>query len=253
MMNLFKFLKKKQVYSLETLLQKAAKESAYRAEFAKRILDEKLLIISNSNFGQERLVKLEVGMKVKVLCLKDGRVPVFTSPERIRDKGIFKREASFIEAKAKDIFELLKGATLILNPYSDYGKEFLPEEIERLLDGSYFKSRQIEIKEATQVLIGQPAKYPTEVVKSLIKVFSNRPEVMTAYVGWIHDPATEDPPHYIFAIDTNGDWRTISDEAGDAAQQILGYEEIVDFIQINHKGSFDDYFTRQTKPFYTKS
>jgi hypothetical protein len=251
-MNLFKFLKKKQEYSFEMLLQKAADQPAYRAEFIKRIPEENVLIISNSDLGSEKFVKMEVGAKINVLKLADGRVPIFTSPERIYDKGIVKAPANYISAKAKDIFELLKGATLILNPYSDYGKEFNPDEVERILNGTYFGSRQIVTKKVTQVLIGQPAIYPTEVVKSLIKLFSNKPDVIAAYLAWIHDPATIDPPHYIFAIETNGDWRTISDEAGDTVQQILGYEEIIDFIQIKRQASFYDYFTEQTKPFYKK-
>jgi len=157
----------------------------------------------------------------------------------------------YISASGQDIFTFLKGAKIILNPYSDYGKKFDPQEIERLLDGTYFKSRQIEIKKDTQVRIGQPAKYPTEVVNSLIKLFSNRPDVVAAYLGWIHFPETADPPHYIFAIETNGDWRTISDEAGAVAQEIIGPDEIIDFVQIDRK-KVNDYFINKTKPFYTK-
>jgi len=252
LMNLFNFLKKKRTISFEELLKKAADKSSYRTEFINRILDENLLIISNSNLGPERFTKLEQGAKINVLRLKDGRIPVFTSKERVHDKGIFNGDANYIEAKAKDIFELLRGATLILNPYSDYGKEFNPEEIQRILDGTYFKSREIKIEKATEVKIGQPAKYPTDVVDALIKLFSNRPEVINAYLGWIHYPETVEPPHYIFAIETIGDWRTLSDEAGFLVQQILGADDIIDFIPIKDGSGLDGYFINKVKPFYAK-
>jgi len=246
-MDLFKFLKKKRSDNLEALLQKAADDPEYRAEFQRRILTEKLLLLTNTKIA-DGLVMLEVGTKINVFTLKDGWIPLFTSPERIYDKGVLKKEMQYISASGQDIFTFLKGAKIILNPYSDYGKKFDPQEIERLLDGTYFKSRQIEIKKDTQVRIGQPAKYPTEVVNSLIKLFSNRPDVVAAYLGWIHFPETADPPHYIFAIETNGDWRTISDEAGAVAQEIIGPDEIIDFVQIDRK-KVNDYFINKTKPF----
>ena len=80
----------------------------------------------------------------------------------------------------------------------------------------------------------------------------NKPEVIAAYLGWIHHPETADPPHYIFAIETTGDWRSTSDEAALVAQKIIGTEEIMDFVQIGKSDFFDDYFINKTQPFYTK-
>jgi len=251
-MDLLKFLKKKQVHSFETLLQMAADDPSYRVEFIKRILTEKLVIISKSDVGNEGFVKLKAGAKVSVYTFPDGRVPIFTSPERIRDKGIFKDNASFLEAKGVDILDFLKGAKLILNPYSDYGKEFSPEEVARLLDGTYFNPREIVVKEKTAVNIGQPVKYPTEVVKALSNLFFTKPNVVAAYLGWIHQPETNDPPHYIFAIDTVGNYKELIKEAGFIVQQILGTEEIVDFIQITNAGGINDYFIKSTQPFYIR-
>jgi len=252
-MDLFSFLKKKQIHNFETLLQKAADNSSYRAEFIKRLLAENFFIITNNKIGVEGLNKLEAGMNVNVFMLKDGRVPIFTSTDRIFDKGIIKKEVQFLEAKGEDIFEFLKGASLILNPYSDYSKEFTPEEVERVLNGTYFNSRQIVVEKASEVRIGRPAKYPTEVVKSLIKLFSSKPDVNAAYVAWIHDPATPDPPHYIFAIRTIGDWGVISEEAGSLVQQILGFEEIFDFFQLKKDGFLNEYFNSEVQPFYKKA
>jgi hypothetical protein len=252
-MNLLKFLKKEKAYSFEMLLQKAADKPAYRMEFLKRILTENLLILTNENTLAEGLYKLQKDTIVHVLTLSDGRVPIFTSKERIFDKGIFKKDSNFLEAKGKDIFEFLKGATLILNPYSDYSKEFLPDEVERLLKGTFFESKQIVVKKNTEVAIGQPAKYPTEVVKALTKIFSNKANVIAAYVGWIYDPKSGDPPHYIFGINADSDFKGTVNEVGYLVEQILGTNEIVDFIQIDDNNSFlSNYFTKSTTPFYEK-
>lgn len=254
-MNLFNFLKKKKTYDFETLLRKAADNPAYRVEFIKRILNEKLLLISNSDLGPEGFIKLQENTKVSVLTFSDGRIPLFTSEQRIFDKGVIKKEVKFLEARAEDIFSFLKGATLILNPYSDYGKEFNPQEVERILNGTYFNNAVTEIKveEDTKVLIGQPAKYPTEIVNALIKLFSNKPEITAAYLGWIKNPTNNEPPHYIFGIKTTGVWADISSEAGFTTKELLPKEEIIDLVQIHENDTFlDGYFTKKTEPFYKK-
>ena len=252
-MDLLKFLRKKKIDSFEELLKKAANEPAHRSEFIKRILTEKLVVITKDQSGPEGYSIVQKGTLIKILSLPDGSIPVFTSKDRIFDKGIIKKEVNVLECKGEDLFNLVKGTNLILNPYSDYGKKFTPEEVERILKGAYFdqNAQPITIKKATKVAIGQPAVYPTNMVKSLVKLFSNKREVVEAYIGWIYDPSSGDPPHYIIAIKMEGNWGNINQEAGYTAQQLLGADEIIDFIQISGKTGFlEDYFAK-TKPFYS--
>ncbi|MFI5139002.1 MAG: enhanced serine sensitivity protein SseB C-terminal domain-containing protein [Sphingobacteriales bacterium] len=254
-MNLFNFLKKRKQHSFEELLKKAADEPAYRAEFIKRILTEKLAVITKGPSGPEGYSIAQKDTLINIFTFPDGRIPIFTSVDRIFDKGIIKEQVNFLECKGEDLFNLVKGAKLIMNPYSDYGKEFSPEETQRLLNGTYFDDnvKQITFDKPTMVRIGQPAKYPTEIVKSLVKLFSVKPDVIAAYLGWIHDPSSNVPPHYIFAIEAKGDWGNVSQAAGFTAQQFLDPSEIIDIIQITGKGGFEDYFITSTKPFYTTS
>jgi len=251
-MDLFKFLRKQKTDSFEELLKKAATNQYYRGEFEKRILTENLVVLTNNKFEDEGFIKLRADTQISIYTYADKRIPVFTSPARITDKGIFKGNKQYFQAKGADIFELLKGANLILNPYSDYGKEFSAEEIQNLLNGNPGSLRQITYEKTTPIQIGQPAIYPTEIIKDLIDLFSKKTEVKAAYLGWFHDPATADPPHYIFAFETTGEWRTLTNEAGFIAQHHLGNDQIVDFLQINGKGSLESYFIKETKPFYTK-
>jgi len=254
-MDLLKFLRKKKTHSFEELLKKAADEPAYRSEFIKKILTEKLVVITKEPSGPEGYFIAQKDTSIKILSLPDGSIPVFTSTERIFDKGVIKEQVNFVEFKGEDLFNLVKGAKLILNPYSDYGKKFTAEEIQNLLNGKYFdqNSQQITVKKDTKVAIGQPAVYPTEMVKSLAKLFSNNSEVTAAYLGWIYDPTSGDPPHYILAIKVAADWGNINKEAGFIAQQFLDATEIIDIIQIKGKDSFlNDYFVN-TKPFYSST
>lgn len=251
-MKLFNFLRKKEVYNFETLLQKVAGNPAYQIEFSRRLLSEKLVIITNAGVAPEGIQFLQEGTMVNIFSFDDGTIPVFTSTDRIFDKGIIKEQVNFLELTGKDLFSnLAVGQAFILNPYSENGKELHPKEIASLLDGTIFKPRQIVFKKNTPVKIGQPTKYPTEVAKSLVKLFSNKPEVEAAYVAWIHDPASDDPPHYIFAIDTKTNYNEIINEAGFLTQKVFGVGEIVDFVQISNLGGINNYFL-STPPFYKK-
>ena len=252
-MGLFNIFKKRP-YDFETLLKRAVTEPAFRIEFYKRILTENLVvIINNTNLPEGEFVSTE-NTKVQVLALKDQRIPVFTSTERIFDNGVIKEKVNFLELEGRVLLKMLTDKTLIINPYSNYGKEILPDEIKKILDGAISTAnvQHLEIKKNTNIKIGQPAVYPTALVKSFTKLFSERLTVEAAYLGWIHDPESDIPPHYIFAVEETGDWNDLTQEMGYLINQIQGTAPIVDLLKIDEKDGICGYFVKSTTPFYKK-
>lgn len=239
---------------IETTLRKASTEPAYRAEFYKKLLSEKLIVLTDKTNLPEGVQTVQENTNINLATLPDGRIPVFTSTSKIFDKGVIKAQVPFLEMKGEDLLKLATGATFILNPYSDYGKELLPDEIKSLLKGTILTDnhRQITIEKETPVQIGQPANYPTEMVNSLKTLFKNRPSVKAAYLGWIFTPSSNEPPHLIFALDIENDKQSITNEAGVTLEQYRNANEIIDFIQLETSGGLSDYFLNQTKPFYVR-
>lgn len=258
-MGLFDSLKKnlsgeqKYSMSLESLLQRAITEPAFRADFYKSLLTANLFVISPKSDIPDGRRTLQEGSTVNLVSLPDGNIPVFTSTERIFDNNVIQEEMQYLQMNGRDLFELAKGASFILNPYSDYGKELLSDEVEKILDGTILteSTKTMTIGKSTEVLVGQPANYPSEMISSLKKLFAERPSIKKAYLGWIHNPKSEDPPHYIFGIDADRDFQDLIPEAGFAAKQYLRSDEFVDFIKID-KGGVSDYLVKNTKPFYEK-
>lgn len=238
--------------TLDQLLQKAAAEPAYRAEFYRRLLSDALIILILK--GTDGAGEQAESEKVQIASYADGRVPIFTSPERIFDQGVIKEQMKYLQVKGEELFNRMRGATFLLNPYSDYGKELLADEIERLLNGSIFSgnSETIRFEEKAQVQIGQPAEYPTELVSSLSVLFGNKPQVKAAYLAWIFNPSDSQPPHYIFGIDAEGDFQELMQEIGFVVEQFLAPDEPVDFIRIENKDGLSAYFLNQTQPFYER-
>jgi type III secretion system (T3SS) SseB-like protein len=154
--------------SLEELLQNAATKPECRPEFYKRLLSDRLVVITTDNGKPDREWVAKENTSVNIVNLSDGRIPVFTTKEKIFDKGIIKEQVKVLELKGDHLFTT-KGATLILNLYSDYGKELLPAEIEQMLNGTILTSthQKITVGKETSVQIAQPANYPTEIVNAL--------------------------------------------------------------------------------------
>lgn len=253
-MGIFDFFNKKQnELTLEQLVQKAMTEPAYRAEFYKKLLTDELVVITtNSNIPEGNQI-LQEKTSVNIVSFPDGKIPVFTSTDRIFDKGIVTEKVEYLQMKGEDLFGFTKGTTFLLNPYSDYGKELLPAEIESLLNGTILtdRAKTLTIEKETQIQIGQPEKYPTDIVNSLRILFTERPNVKAAYLGWIFNPDSGDPPHYIFALDAEGDLQSLTQEAGFTAQQFLEAKDFVDFIKID-SSDLSNYFLTQTQPFYER-
>jgi len=257
-MGIFDIFKKKpqehEGNRLEVALQKAAKEPAWRKTFYELLLTERLVVMtSGTSVVEEGMLK--TGAEIAFVTLPDGRIPVFTSVDRIFDKQVIKDEVHQMTLKGRDLFELAVGASFILNPYSDYGKDLLPGEIADLLNGTIFSPpNTITVQKDTQVLIGQPAEYPLEAIASLKEVFAKYDNVNAAYLGWIDNPESDDPAHYIFAVEGNGDFKDAIHEAGFVAQGHLG-AQIFDIMRISgNRGAdgIEGYFIDSVKPFYKR-
>ena len=142
-MRIFNFFKKKKTDTtfpendLEQVLMKAVKDALHRKEFYTKLLWSELYLLTD---GHHKGVKyLEKGTTVNLIIFKTGQIPVFTSANRIFDKGINKGKVPYIVLKGQNLFALAKGATFILNPYSDYGRELDQQEIAALMNGKIFQ------------------------------------------------------------------------------------------------------------------
>ncbi|HWB28723.1 MAG TPA: enhanced serine sensitivity protein SseB C-terminal domain-containing protein [Chitinophagaceae bacterium] len=254
-MALFDFFKSGgKALALDALLEKAVKDASYRPEFYKRLLSDKLTVITKDLALPQGKQILQEETKINIFSFPDKKIPVFTSPDRIFDKGVVKAQVQYMQMKGYDLFKIVKRATFILNPYSDYGKELLPEEIESILLGKYsnFGYKEVKVNRGAQMQIGQPAKYPTEIADALKAMFVTFPEVRAAYLGWIFAPGSGDPPHYIFAFEGEGDLKDIISKAGLTVQSLFKPGEFADFIKIDNKDGLSNYLLNNTEPFYKR-
>lgn len=242
---------------LERSLVKASTDPSHRPQFIRDLLDSVIYLI---NAGHESLDiqggVLQEGTNINIASWHhhgDEWLPIFSSLKRLQQS--IQNDETYLQLNAKDFFEFTLGANVILNPSHDYGKEFLPAEIESMLDGSIFRTPQsYRVEDETKVILGQPSQFPTALVTALSRLFSKHRTIKAAYLAHFFNPARDEVPHTLIGIDTDGNWDAIVGEAGMVSQDVLAKDEIVDFMRLVPGDTGPShYMLHETKPFYQKS
>ncbi|MGC4003481.1 MAG: enhanced serine sensitivity protein SseB C-terminal domain-containing protein [Pirellulales bacterium] len=245
---------------LERSLMRTAQEPAHRPQFIHDFLNSDVCVgrygatsLAGDDAGEEKIVVSPDQPFSFVTVTSEGQtfLPIFTAVSRL--KATLKAETPYYRLNAKELFNLVRGQLVILNPGWQFGKEFLPEEIERILDGSYLQAgRMNDLTPGTKILIGQPKAYPTQLVAALTKFCATKPQIRRAWVAHFHDPSSADPPHTLISLDIETDAHRTLGEAQYVASQVPIPDPPLDFaLYQNKSGGLDDYFTGQT-PFYQK-
>lgn len=238
--------------NMELLLEKASSEPGLRPKFYKTLLNSELIVLTNEKSGQAGIQTLEQDTVLKIVTMKDGKIPVFTSTDRIFDKGVIKNEIPFVGMNGRSLFETTKGATLVLNPFSDFGKELTAPEIERLLDGSVFKPQeQHEIKKETKVRIGQPANIPNGLEKSLTEFAKTRNEIESIYIAMIERVGSVEHPSLMVGLKITGNEQEVFGELGEAIRPHISEGKHIDMMKISGNDGLSGYFDT-IEPIYKK-
>ena len=182
-----------------------------------------------------------------------GIVPVFSSHARLQE---FAEETKLQEyehsaVNGRELLTILRTAHVILNPVSDYGKEFYPHEIEGLLDGSELKRLKIiAVDESQPVLLSQPINYPAQLVEALKVSFARDKTVKRAYLAQAHQPAIRQSAQLVVGIEADSNYNPSA--AMTIAQESLREEEFISFLRLG-SDTVSTYLRESTQPFYTRT
>ncbi|HEU0162466.1 MAG TPA: enhanced serine sensitivity protein SseB C-terminal domain-containing protein [Rhizomicrobium sp.] len=237
---------------LEAALVRAVQDPAAAAEFYRLLLESELLVLGTAEGREEATEKfnLESGNRLNLVTgEQDGRkyLPVFSSIARMQE--YIKEDSKYLSMVGRDLFDTTRGAPLILNPASEYGKQLAPHEIAQLLDpGSAPRSEPM-------VKMGE-ADYPQDIVDTLTGVFRAHAGVKAAYMIRVTFADRAHEPHPLVGIEMEdgkeGEMRPLMEALNEAAnRQIPG--QVFDVQQIDRKGraAMTDALL-QVEPFYVR-
>ena len=212
---------------LERALQRAMAEPALRPEFYRQLLDSKLFIIGQIGraAGEEDKTAPANDRLMIATLSHEGREyhPLFSALSRLKS---FAQEdgVAHLDFDGRTLFQATKGASFILNPGSECGKMLVPEEIAGMLNDP--ANRQVRAR------IGQPAVYPQALVDGLKALFAKRPEVVGAHLVEIAIEGSDEPPHPMIGVETEGDWGDLSQAMGDV-MKTTDLDTVIDMLALD--------------------
>jgi hypothetical protein len=235
---------------LESLLAAAANEPTRAPEFISELLQAMVVVpgvVSDADGGGQTAT-------FPPLVGRDGASvqPFYTSEERFQETlaAIPGFEGRYIGLPCRAFWEMTRGATLVLNPHSAHGKEFLPGEIAHVLDGEASVTSRV-VDTGTEVMVGRPAHVPPGMEDALSALFARHDEVSEAVLGWKVTPSTNDQSYLLVVVGSEDVRERVG---GDLARSLVLFSQAhpVDVIYTapgrGHLLSGEAPFYRKTTP-----
>ena len=242
---------------LERKLMRAADDPASRPDFYKALLAADIFVIGFTDAEGDGVTTVPAGAKMSIVNWEkqDGTpiIPFFTSLEALQ--LTLKEESRFVALPAKTFLEMTLGSSLVLNPSSPYGKEFVPSEIQALIEtGMNHVAQSRVVQKETKILLGQPAKFPSEMVSALSALLVKHEVVSAAYLCLMHDPSSGENPALVVGFKGDSDLTQAMNEAGSVAADTAPDGEIVDFVVVKSgEPGISEYMLKSVKPFYQRT
>ena len=161
--------------NVERLLMRASTQPSERRSFMRALLDAEVFVVLVCDGaplvpGPDGNAIVPEGAKLSVPTAMRGEerlFPFFTAPSRARTW--FTGDHIIAPERTRELFTKHQDISFVLNPGSDYGKEFLAVEVKRLLAG--------ELGEGVDEI-----DVPAELIASLAREFSAMPQVRGAWL-----------------------------------------------------------------------
>lgn len=241
---------------LESSLVKAAGDPAHRPQFYRDLVQSDLFVIQEGAppaSTHERIV-LAANTTIQLRNVDvEGRpcIPVFTSLLRLQ--AVVDKPVAYLGINAIELMKLTAGTGLLLNPGSDYGKEITSAEAASIVDGSIWEPVQRRVTtQPTKVLLGQPARYPAELVEALRRLFATNKDVKRAWLAHFHDPSQSEKPHTLIGVEAGGGYEAIAAAIGVVVASVQIPDPPVDITPVGDGNGLDGYFLNECEPFYKR-
>lgn len=189
---------------IERLLVAAAEDPAQRADFSSALLAAEVYVLGSVDRPAAEVAGgSDSSMKLVTLTDEEGPITPFFTSEAALERALAARpdtDPRFVRLNTRDLFSMMNGKRLVLNPDGPGGKIYLPGEVERLLlDGDAPGEAQV-LPAGSQIFVGEPANVSAELPGILARFFDQQPAVDAAHLGWFVRP--DGQKGYLLAIVT---------------------------------------------------
>jgi hypothetical protein len=216
---------------IERLLMRASAEPTERPAFARALLDAEIVLVLVPEGGDPIVpgpdgnAVIPEGTKMVLPSAVRGEerlIPFFTA--RSRAQAWYRNDHVAVPERTRDLFARFPGAPFVLNPGSDYGKDYTPGEVARLLAGDFDLSapQAVTTQAPQQIMLAHPSEIPTALIEALAREFADVKSVRGAWL-MLAMRGGEAEQSWMLGVDHTGAWQEVRDAIGRAiVGDILG-------------------------------
>ena len=189
---------------------------------------------------------------------KSPIIPFFTSLQTLQKT--IPEDEPYLEVPTEALFRMTLGVPMVLNPNTEYGMEFAPEDVVSLLGGGNVNNEGDLLDEDSEdldpdgIYLDVLTTPPEKLIARLTEVMGEIPAIETAYLAVIHEPSANPEPHLLVGIKGNTD---IDEAIQTVANQITEDDndsghEVFDFFTVSEEDpDISDFLVDHVEPFYT--
>ena len=250
---------------LEQLMAMAARQRDYLSTFYATLLDATVYVLGRTPAPQPDRIRLRQDVRLRWDAavpprrrdlmpgssvsmqhwyLEDGTrvLPCFTSLAALQ--AAIDENSDYLALRARDLFAMTQGSTLILNPCLAVSRILWPSDIEMLMDQGAMDIRKC--------VLGVPEHYPLSLAEALARVLSRHPEVGRAWLAQVlNQPAAKQ--HLVVALEIDGDAEDVLRETGIVASTHVGEAQLLDLCRIHvDRAGLAEAFLTEAAPFYER-
>ncbi|MBD2768116.1 enhanced serine sensitivity protein SseB C-terminal domain-containing protein [Hymenobacter sp. BT664] len=236
---------------LEQLLLLAATDENARPAFYQALLQEEILMILAPQEGlAQGEVVLSEGQEIQLQVLSDGKLPIFSSVPRLSDGGTDNGPVSYVRLPGHAFFNMVQGQDCVLNPFSPAGKLLPKDELAALLAGQLTGPTSPAGGDA-QVLLSQPAEYPTAVAEAVSAWCATQPHIAAAYLAQMQLADNPEVPRLLLGFESTSPDPSFMQELGPVLQGKTNAYQFVDLMLVDKTSDegVNPYF-RTVEPLY---
>ena len=207
---------------IERMLLRALAEPAARPGFARALMDAEIFLVLISEDGQivtgpDGKAAIPEGTRLTLASVVRGEeklLPLFTAPSRAH--SWFKGDHIVAPERTRDLFCRFPDAPYALNPGSDYGRDFTPGEVQRMLAGLFDEGPQTRITAAPEkVLLVHPGEIPEALIAALRSQLGATKSVRGAWL-MLAMRAGQPERSWKLGVDHDGSWDDVRSAIGRA-------------------------------------
>ena len=243
--------------NLEKALHKAAADHTQAPAFYEELMESKVFILGKPE--EEDVGKFTLEEEQALIIQHWERetdnspvVPFFTSLQMLQQA--IDTDEPYLELPTTALFQLTMGAPLVLNPNSEFGMEFDPEDVAVLLDKDLMVNSEHTLDEETEILLGIAEDIPQSFTRLMTDFLSRQAQVEAAYLGTIQIPADDNVEHLMVGLQGKGDFSKLIETAIQKIsllEEDIGYETVDFYVIDQDDPDISDFMLENIRPFYS--